>query len=103
MFDQQICCWSYELDWATKKVIGRESQHVICKTTHAAIIYHIWIDRGARIHGEKVKSDIESVKVVMQEVRYKLSPCSNIRTSLQNRMYRNLWNISFSVLWLWCS
>ena len=59
---------------------------------------HIWIDQGARIHGEKVKSDIESVKVVMQEVRYKLSLCSNIRTSLQNRMYHNLWNISFSVL-----
>ena len=58
---------------------------------------HIWIDRGARIDGEKVKSDIESVKVVMKEVRYKLSLCSNIRTSLQNRMYHNLRNISFSV------
>ena len=45
----------------------------------------------------KVKSDIESVKVVMQEVRYKLSLCSNIRTPLQNRMYHNLWNITFSV------
>ena len=63
MFNQKICCWSYELDWAIKKVKGREWQHVICKIAHAAIIYHIWIDRGARIDGEKVKSDIESVKV----------------------------------------
>ena len=63
MFNQQMCCWSYELDWAIKEVKGREWQHVICKIAHAAIIYHIWIDRGARIHGEKVKSDIESVKV----------------------------------------
>ena len=75
MFNQQICCWSDELDWAIKKVKGG----------------------GARIDGEKVKSDIESVKVAMHEVRYKLSLCSNIRTSLQNRTHHNLWNISFSV------
>ena len=56
---RQVGDQCYELDCTVRKLNGEKLQRTICKLAWSAVIYHMWLDRNARIHNGIVWSEVD--------------------------------------------
>ncbi|XP_060200849.1 uncharacterized protein LOC132629134 [Lycium barbarum] len=79
--------WQEEKSWATSNASGRSVQADIYRMCLAGAVYHIWLERNARVFSQGQKEDKALVKQIIQEVFVRASMNRKIAAKLAQMNY----------------
>ena len=84
--------WDLLLEWDIKNLKGRSFRVTLCKIAWWATVYHLWLQRNARLHAGEVKSDEQIIKAIRRDVKAKMEAIKAPVAILHNALCNN-WHI----------
>lgn len=90
--------WDYELVWVVKHCKVKGFRSAIYKLSLAAAIYHIWLERNARVFTQKCSSPDLVVKAIVAKIRDRICSWGRVPYSYEHNMLCHNWSISPCVI-----
>jgi hypothetical protein len=84
--------WDLLLEWDIKNLKGRSFRVTLCKITWWATVYHLWLQRNARLHAGEVKFEEQIIKAIRRDVKAKMEAIKALASILHNTLCNN-WHI----------
>lgn len=64
--------WNMRLEWRIQNLKGKIFRVTLCKIAWWATLYHIWLQRNARLHDGEVKIEEQIIKVIRKDVKARM-------------------------------
>ena len=82
--------WNMLVAWGTQHLQGKLFRTSLSKLAWWAMVYHLWLQRNARVHGGKIKTEEQIMQDICRDVKARLDSF-RVNNSILNRMLCNNW------------
>lgn len=90
--------WHFELAWVVQNCTGKGFKSTLYKLSLAATLYHIWLERNARIFRQQASTVGDLLTAIVAGVRSRVCSWDKSPNSSENLALCNNWNIPSFVL-----
>ena len=89
------------IDWGARELKGKGLRVIACKLAWWATVYHIWLQRNAIVHEERIWTEEQLKRSIIMDVNARLRFKTKLKKSVLNSTICYNWGIDPSSILIW--
>ena len=93
--------WEDLIAWGARELKGKKLRVIACKLAWWAMVYHIWLQRNAIVHEERIWTEEQLKRNIIKDVKTRLRFKTKLKKSVLNATICCNWGIDPSSILIW--